>query len=181
LRGLAGALLAFLVFSEVFSTGSTDLSTDVDACDLLSHVDSEDMLGCEDTSSSLAAVEEDRASMSGVDASDTSTDCEGTAGFEGFWDWVSLAAVGCSVAESVSASSAQFPTEATEVRAALEVSLAGVAEPEAGLLTDAGEETPLAACAYENVAAIVFGVDAVKQWVYVEGCFGKRLVSLRNR
>jgi hypothetical protein len=36
-------------------------------------------------------------------------------------------------------------------------SLAGVAEPEAGLLTVAGEETPFAACAYENVAAIVVG------------------------
>ena len=43
-----------------------------------------------------------------------------------------------------------------EVIEALEASsLAGVAEPDVGLLTETGLEMPFAACAYENVAAIL--------------------------
>jgi hypothetical protein len=38
---------------------------------------------------------------------------------------------------------------------ALLPSLAGVAEPDADLLVVAGVETPFAACAYENVEAIL--------------------------
>ena len=65
--GLTTTFFPFLTLSEVFSTGSVDLSTEVDACDLLSHVDSDDVFGIEETSSSLVTVDEDRAPRSGDD------------------------------------------------------------------------------------------------------------------
>ena len=87
-------------------SSSTVLSTEVEAWDLLSHVDSEDMLGCEDVSSSLVTVEADRDSRSVVDASSDS------AGFVGFEEVVrdSPFVAGCSLEDSVSASSAQLFT-----------------------------------------------------------------------
>src|SRR5690242_5369308 len=93
-------------FSEVFCTGSTLLSTEVEACDLLSHVDSDEVLGCEDASSSLVTVEADRESRSVVDAS---SDSAAFAGFE-VVVWDSPFVVGCSIEDSVSASSAQLFT-----------------------------------------------------------------------
>jgi hypothetical protein len=115
------------------------------------------MLGCEDVSSSFVTVEADRESRSVVDASSDSV------GFVGFEEDVrdSPFVVGCSLEDSVSASSAQLFTWAMEVIGALEASsLASVAEPEDGLLTGTGLEMPFAACAYEKVAAILKTVGA---------------------
>ena len=108
---------------------------------MLSHVDSEDMLACEDTSSSLVAVEAERESRSPVDASSDSMGFELVVRDSPF-------VAGCSVEDSVSASSAQLFTWEVDVMGALVASsLAGVAEPEAGLLIEGGLEMPFAACA----------------------------------
>lgn len=104
----------------------------------------------------MVTVEADKESRSVVDASSDSV------GFVGFEEdvWGSPFVVGCSVEDSVSASSAQLFTWAIEVIGAFEASsFAGVAEPDAGLLTDTGLEIPFAACAYEKVAAISKTVD----------------------
>ena len=156
--GLAGASLPLLPFSEVFSIGSTDLSTEVEACDLLSHVDSEDVLGIEDTSSSLVTVEAEEAPRSGEDMLEVSTEWDTLlAGLEeDLCGRDSRADAESSSRRSVSSSSAQF---VAEVRAgALGVSLAGTAEPGAGLFLAAGVAMPLAACAYEKVDAMAMDV-----------------------
>jgi hypothetical protein len=121
------------------------------------------MFGWDDTSSSLVTVEADRESRSGVDVPTGSAVC--VEFVEDVWD--SPLVLGCSVEGSVSASSAQLFTWVTEAVGALEVSsFAGVAEPEAGLLTETGLEMPFAACAYENVAAISKTVDALANELY---------------
>ena len=122
---------------------------------MLSHVDSEDMLACEDTSSSLVAVEAERESRSPVDASSDSMGFELVVRDSPF-------VAGCSVEDSVSASSAQLFTWEVDVTGFLVASsLAGVAEPEAGLLAEGGLDMPFAACAYENVAAILANVCGI--------------------
>jgi hypothetical protein len=151
-RGFVTTFLPFLTFSEVFSAGSTDLSTEVDACDLLSHVDSEEALGSEETSSSLVTVEADDAPRSGEDMLDSSTDGVGWAGVgTGAWVWASrtVEVVDCSAAISFSASSAQLGTGPVEPLAAADavVSFAGVAAPDVGLLDATGVDMPFAACA----------------------------------
>lgn len=79
--GTTGAFLPFFTLSEVLSTASTDLSTEVEACDLLSQVDSEEAFGSEDTSSSLVTVEAEdaEAPRSGEDMFDVSTEWAGGA------------------------------------------------------------------------------------------------------
>jgi hypothetical protein len=150
--------LAFLTLSDVFSTGSTDLSTEVEAWDLLSQVvDSEEAFGIEETSSSLVTVDEVEDARSGEDSLEASTGCEilATLGAvcSGCASW---AFAGCSGRDSDSTSSAQLLGEAlVSWPDALLPSLAGVAEPDADLLVVAGVETPFAACAYENVEAIL--------------------------
>jgi hypothetical protein len=135
---------------------------------LLSQVDSEDALGNEDTSSSLVTVEADEAEAprSGEDMLEVSTDWTGCAGVdEDICGWVSRAVVGCSVADSDSASSAQLGAGPVEPFTVVEVvSLAGVAAPDAGLLCVTGVDMPFAACAYEKVdAAMVLCEDVFKQ------------------
>lgn len=151
------AFLPFLTFSEVFSTGSVDLSTEVEACDLLSHVDSEDVFGIEETSSSLVTVEEDEAPRSGDDTLEVSTEWETLlAGFEDDLCGRDSRDAGWSGNDSVSVSSAQLLTEAIDPGVGAELtSLAGVAAPDADLLVVAGVAMPFAACAYEKVEAIV--------------------------
>lgn len=111
----------------------------------------------------MVTVEDDEAPRSGDDMLAVSAEWEALlAGFEeerGGRD--SRVGAGGSGSDSVSASSAQLLTEAMDAGAgAAVVSLAGVAEPEAGLLVVAGVEMPFAACAYENVEAITMVVCA---------------------
>jgi hypothetical protein len=66
------AFLPFLIFSEVFSIGSEDFSTEVEACDLFSQVevDSDEAFCNEEASSSLTIVDADEAPRSGEDIPD---------------------------------------------------------------------------------------------------------------
>lgn len=158
-RGFAGARSAFLrfpfsvdfpgafsgAFSESFSTDSTDFSTEVEACDLFSHVESDEVFGIEDTSSSLVTVEADEAPRSGEDTMEAVETRESA---------VSLGASACGCmrgsceldvfserASFASASSAQLITAAEEALDDRD-SFAGVAEPEDDLLGAAEEAGP---------------------------------------
>lgn len=119
-------------------------------------VDSEAVFGTEETSSSLVTVDEDEAPRSGEDTFEASAGCEGFGATEaGCSVRASRATEGCSECDSASTSSAQLAGEAlASGPETLVASLAGVAEPDAGLLVLVGVEMPFAACAYENVDAI---------------------------
>lgn len=155
-RGFAGARSTFLPFpfSEVFSLESTDFSTEVDACDLFSQVESEDVFGIEETSSSLVTVEAVEALKSGDETVEAVATCGTAAALE-------AATGGCARnsrepdvcserASFASVSSAQL-AEAEGGMADGGASFDGVTEPEDGLLgvvEGAGaEERPLAAWA----------------------------------
>lgn len=120
-------------------------------------VDSEEVFGIEETSSSLVTVDEVEAPRSGEDTLEASTGCEILATLGAFCSGRdSRAFAGCSGCDSDSTSSAQLLGEALASGPdALLPSLAGVAEPDVDLLVVAGVETPFAACAYENVDAIL--------------------------
>lgn len=145
-------------FSDVFSTGSVDLSTEVEACDLFSHVDSEDWFCTDDTSSSFVTVDDDDAPRSGDEIMEAAG---------GGWELPWLDVGGgpllrsrlidffSELASFASASSAQLVTEVPVALAGVgAASLDGVKVPEDGL--DEGavdgpvEDRPLAAWAYEN-------------------------------
>lgn len=119
-------------------------------------VDSDAVFGMEDTSSSLVTVDEDEAPRSGEETLEASAGCEDFAAVAADRSGrASPATAGCSGRDSVSVSSAQFAGEALASEPEpVFASLAGVAEPDVGLLVVVGVETPFAACAYENVDAI---------------------------
>ena len=153
------SLLLFFpfTFSDVFSTGSAVFSTDVEACDLFSQVDVDsDDAGCEDKSSSLTMVDEDR---SGEETPEVVTGFCAVLGFAGtgaagarFSRELCGFSVFSVAVSSASASSAQLGTEPRDaVEGVTLVSFAGVVVPEEGLLGVAGDEVelerPFAACA----------------------------------
>lgn len=120
-------------------------------------VDSEEVFGIEDTSSSLVTVDEVEAPISGEDMLEASTGCETLTTLGAACSVrASRGFAGCSGRDSDSTSSAQLLGDAlvSGTDAPLP-SLAGVAEPDADLLVVAGVTTPFAACAYENVEAIL--------------------------
>lgn len=148
-----------LTFSEVFSAGSTDLSTEVEACDLFSQVDSDDVFGSDETSSSLVTVEEDEAPRSGDDTVDSGAGCSEVMSSLGAGVspllWSSTTLAGFSAGRSfASTSSAQLIDAAGSVEGTKSASLDGATVSEDGLLGFAVEagaaERPLAACAYEK-------------------------------
>jgi hypothetical protein len=113
---------------------------------LFSQVESDEVLGIEDTSSSLATVEADETLRSGDDTTEVVETCDVA---------VSLTAAACGCVRGswelgisservsfASASSAQLMTAAVEGLDAM-VSFAGVAEPEDGLLGAAEEDGPV--------------------------------------
>jgi len=94
-NGFAGVFFPLFAFSKVFSVGSAALSAGMEACDLLSHVDSDEVLGIEETSSSLVTVDEEEAPRSGDETLEVSTERATRARFESeLWERVSRACSG---------------------------------------------------------------------------------------
>jgi hypothetical protein len=146
-----------LPFSERFSDDSEAFSTDVEAWDLFSQfeADSDGAFCIESASSSLAMVVVEDAPESGRSLLDGAAVSWTVVCFEvaAAWllPWVSVRET------SASASSAQLGTEPmgaleAAVEGVVAASFDGVVAPEDCLVeAGAGVDSPLAACAYENV------------------------------
>jgi hypothetical protein len=154
----------FLLLAGSCSGYSNCFSARVELWDLFSQVDSEELMGMEDASSSLPSVDVEEAPQSGEGGLATPLEAKADAFVIGDrtlgLEWASTAVV----AElwlslgSVSASSAQLvPVGNSDAKGDVdEASLAGVMFPDGDLLevADTPEElNPFAACAYEKGTA----------------------------